>query len=158
MKRISIIFLLWANSFSAQTIDSRGRTLEQIAMDYFISNLQNLDLNYADGCFNFNPQENKIWYKTTVLSLGQKGTRVRIANAVKATETEFFYAQCDKKDVFIMTCCLIKTEKDYTLDFYVVTQVNKYTGFTIHINPDLLPTEIEIGTHVHPTNSKCYTN
>ena len=154
MTRILLIIFLSSKFASGQTVDSNGRTIEQIAVDYFINNLKTLEIKSREGYFHFDPQKNIIWYKTNVFA--RKGRRVRIPNAVQATETEFFNAKCDKKDIFIMVSHLIKIDSGFTLDFYTVTQINNYTGFTIYINNELVPTKIEVGTYVHPPSSTYY--
>lgn len=139
--RTFVIFILTINFALGQTIDKYGRTIEQNALDYLICNLSNVELPYEYGCFHFNPDSNKIWYKPKVWF--KQDLRVRIAKGFQATENEFFYAPCGKKDIYIMTNPHGQTQFGYSVEFYIVTQVNHYISYSVLIDMDLIPYKIK---------------
>ena len=139
--RTLFIFALTINFVFGQTIDKLGRTIEQNALDYLVCNLPNIELKYENGCYNFNPDSNKIWYQPKVQF--RRDTRVRIPKSFQATDTEFYYAICDKKDIYIMTNAHKELSGCYTVEFYIVTQVNHYTSYTVLIDMELIPYKIQ---------------
>lgn len=139
--RALYIFVLTSNFAFGQTIDKHGRTIEQNALDYLVCNLPNIELIYENGCYNFNADSNKIWYRPKVWF--KRDVRVRIPKSFQVTDSEFHYANCDKKDIFIMTYAYKENNLTYSVHFDIVTQKNHYTGYTVLIDSDLFPYKIE---------------
>lgn len=139
MRRVFLLLFITTGAYS-QTIDRLGRTLEQNALDYLVCNFSVLELAYEHGCFMFNPDSNAIWYKPKVFN--KRHARVRIQKGVQATEDQFHYWPCDKKDIFIMTFPFRKTGNGYEVHFDIVTQTNHFTGYTVLIDKELHPYKI----------------
>ena len=139
--RTFFIFLLTTKFTCAQTIDIHGRTIEQNALDYLICNLSTLELNYSAGCFKFNPDSNKIWYRGNVWYTRE--VKVRIPKGYWVTDTQFHYAICDKKDIFIVTFLHKENTTGFSVHFSVVTQTNHFTGYTVLIDKKLIPYKIQ---------------
>ncbi len=138
--RLFFLLVFAVNYAFGQTIDKYGRTIEQNALDYLICNLPTIELPYEKGCFHFNPDSNKIWYRR--IAWAKRDIKVRIPKAFRASEDEFFYAACDKKDIYIMTNAYKEFNSGYSVDFYIVTHVNHYIGYTVLIDMDLVPYKI----------------